>query len=112
MGPGRADHPSAFDEQSLFDGEDLGPDHPGRDRPPRQADHQDEPEEVDGPDASGNHDHQDEPRNRQDDVVEAHHHLVDPASDGTGDEPNGCPKSASSWGSSRPWPPAYLKQTL
>src|SRR5436309_8552992 len=59
----RSDHPGAFDEQSLFDGEDLGPDHPGRDRPPRQADHEDEPKEVDGSDSSGNHDHEDEPRN-------------------------------------------------
>src|SRR2546425_369194 len=53
-----------------------------------------EPEEVDGSDSSGNHDHEDEPRNGQDDVVEAHHHLVDPASDVTGDEPHGRPKDA------------------
>src|SRR2546428_10571159 len=81
-------------KQSFFDREAWGWDPPSRNRPARQADHEDEPEEVDGSDSSGDDDHEDQPWNRQDDVVEAHHDLVDPSSQITGYEPNGRPQDA------------------
>src|SRR5947208_2870789 len=57
-------------------------------------DDEDEPREVDHPQLRGDDDHEHEPGDRQHDVVEAHHDLVEPASRETGDEADRGPDDA------------------
>src|SRR5439155_9065694 len=88
------DHPGPLDEHAFFDAQHLAADHPSRHRPTREADDEDEPREVDHPQLRGDDDHEHEPGDRQHDVVEAHHNLVETASRETGDEADRGPDDA------------------
>src|SRR6266699_3100975 len=83
---GRANRLGAFDEHPLLQAEDLAADHAGGDRPSAQADDEGDSKQVNRSEPRRDKEHDDEARDWQDDVVEAHDDVVDPAPDKAGEE--------------------------
>src|SRR5207247_11151309 len=81
-----ADHLPALDEHPLLEAQHLTADDSGGHGPAGETDHEDDAPQVEVADAGDDEDHEDEEGDGQNDIVEAHDHLVEPAPHVAGDE--------------------------
>src|SRR5207244_13597366 len=79
-------HLPALDEHPLLEAQHLTADDSGGHGPAGETDHEDDAPQVEVADAGGDDDHEDEEGDGQNDIVEAHDHLVEPAPHVAGDE--------------------------